>query len=194
VPWFVTLKDAEGEWDFRALDVNRTTLAHRAHKCWICGQHLGAYKVFSIGPMCVVNRLSSEPPAHRECAWYAVLACPFMANPRMRRNSAGMPDETEWTTPGIMLQRNPGVICLWTTKEYKTEHPDPNKGILFRIGEPYEVEWWTEGRAATYAEVMQSVDGGLPTLRQYAKQEEGGERALDRMIRKAQPIFQTAVT
>jgi hypothetical protein len=191
VPWFVSLKNKEtGDWDFRALDVNRATVAHRGQKCWICGQRLGTYKVFSIGPMCVINRLSSEPPAHRECAWYAAHACPFMANPRMRRNSVGMVDKDEWTTPGIMLERNPGVICLWTTKDYKVEQPDPNKGILFRIGALYEIEWWCESRMATHDEIMASVESGLPFLREAAQQDgPGGVRALDKMIARATPLF-----
>jgi hypothetical protein len=194
VPWFVTLKDTAGEWEFRVIDPARVMKAQRMNLCSICGQQLGVYKTFAIGPMCTVNRISSEAPVHLECGRYAVRACPFMINPRMRRNTAGMSDMTDSTTPGEMIERNPGVTCLWTTKEYTVIQPDQNKGILFRIGNPTAIEWWSEGRGAMYTEVINSVESGLPFLRTAAKKEgEAAERELEKMIRKAQPFFRVVV-
>src|SRR5262245_17927108 len=84
VPWFVaTIK---GEPDFRVIGPDKIARAVRADLCWLCGQTLGRFKAFVGGPMCAVNRTSAEPPSHRECAEYAVRACPFLTRPRMRRN------------------------------------------------------------------------------------------------------------
>jgi len=193
VPWFVTLKKPDGDWDFVNVDPHRELEAHQKKCCWLCGKRLGVYKVFAIGPMCAINRVSSDAPAHIECARYAVMACPFLANPRMVRNDTNRPPPELCATPGLMLERNPGVICLWTTKEYTTVHPDPTKGLLFRIGDPVATEWWRERRKATYAEVMASVESGMPFLEDAAKLDgPEGVRALERYVARARPIFATA--
>ena len=36
--------------------------------------------------------------------------------------------------------------------------------MLFELGDPHSVRWYCEGRTATRAEVMASIDGGLPIL------------------------------
>ncbi len=47
------------------------------------------------------------------------------------------------------------------------------------MGEPESVEWYAEGRAATRAEVMASIESGLPNLEALARQEKGGIEALE---------------
>src|SRR5690606_32990139 len=91
VPWFVA--KVNGRWDFRVMADGKIGRATRNGVCWICGRPglTGREAVFVIGPMCVVNRVSAEPPAHRECAEYAAQACPFLSQPRMRRNERNMP-------------------------------------------------------------------------------------------------------
>src|SRR3982750_2311957 len=128
VPWFVSLID--GKWDFVNLDPNKIHEAYHRNLCWICGQPLGKFKAFVIGPMCAINRVSSEPPSHRECAGYAVRACPFLARPNMRRNEAAAMNNGE-TVPGIMIQHNPGATLMWMTKTFKPINTP--KGALFEI-------------------------------------------------------------
>lgn len=38
-------------------------------------------------------------------------------------------------------------------------------GILFRIGRAFRTEWYSQGREATRAEVMESIETGIPLLR-----------------------------
>jgi hypothetical protein len=163
VPWFVTIRDAAGEWDFRIVDPRRVAEAVREKRCWICGRPLGRHLAFSIGPMCSINRITSEPPAHLVCAEYAVKACPFLSHPRARRNDVDMPAEK--FTPGLAITRNPGVIAIWVTGTFQPFNAHRGgAGVLFRMGEPETVTWWAEGRAATPAEVAESVTAGLPAL------------------------------
>src|SRR5262245_39698608 len=68
VPWFVAYVD--GVPDFRIVDTPKIGVAWNKQRCWICGGQLGRYLAFAIGPMCAVNRVSSEPPSHLECAMY----------------------------------------------------------------------------------------------------------------------------
>lgn len=194
VPWFVNVMDEHGNYDFRIVRPERTALAIRRKLCWICGQQLGANKAFAIGPMCVVNRVTAEAPGHLECVRWSVQVCPFMAKPKMRRNTAGV-EHLKHQGPGISLDRNPGVTCIWVTKEYRVER-DGDKGTLFRLsGEPVLTEFWSEGRAATHAEVMHAVETGLPFLREIAakdKDKEGSLQAIDAMVKKAATIFDRA--
>jgi len=152
-------------------------------KCWLCGQRLGAYKAFVVGPMCAVNRVSSEPPSHRECAEFAARACPFLTQPRMRRNEKDVPEDAH-EPGGLMIRRNPGVALVWTTREFNAFRAPG--GVLFRIGEPDHVHWYAQGRDATRDEVMASIESGLPILRQ-AAQEDGprGVQALERGLAAA---------
>ena len=166
VPYFVAW--VNGEPEFRGFDGERLVVCVRHKRCWLCGQPLGKFMCFVIGPMCAVNRVSAEPPSHRDCALYAVQACPFLAQPRMRRNERGMPESLE--PAGLMIRRNPGVTLIWTTLKY-TIFKDGKGGALFNVGNPERVEFFAEGRAATHDEIMASIDSGLPILREMAERD-----------------------
>lgn len=174
VPWFVAVVD--GVPDHRVVDSAKVREAVRFHRCMMCGDNLGAYLTFVAGPMCGLNRVSGEPPHHRECAEYAVRACPFLTRPKAQRREAGL----EGMAPpgGILLPRNPGVSMLYTTKRYEVERAGP--GVIFRMGPPVSVTWTAEGRPATRAEVLASIASGYPALHALAVKD-GPEavRALD---------------
>src|SRR4051812_23024705 len=101
VPWFLAW-NGRGEPDFRYVHPERAMQAIKRQCCWICGQQLGRMKAFVIGPMCAVNRVSSEPPSHPLCADFAARVCPFLSRPLAKR--APLPDEVKAgdATPGIM--------------------------------------------------------------------------------------------
>jgi len=178
VPWFVQwmehgapAREGEGEPDFRVIDSAKFARCIAVPRCWICGEMLGKHRVFLIGPMCAINRVISEPPSHRACAEFAVKACPFMVQPRMRRNGKDIPVETV-NAAGLHIDRNPGVTCLWETHRYKPFRVDAARGepgILYRLGDPTRADWWAEGRAATREEVMSAIGRGLPQLVELAE-------------------------
>lgn len=184
-PWFV-------HWDgdvpdFRVIGRGKVEAAYKGKLCWVCGNPLGRTFGFVIGPMCVVNRVSSEPPSHRECGVYAALACPFLANPRMRRNEKDMPEHREM--PGLGLKRNPGAGAVWLTRSYRPFRAKHyNAGTLFEIGEPTEVLWFAQGRTATRDEVDASIASGLPALQEQADNDPvpGAHAALAQQVQKAQ--------
>lgn len=170
VPFFVAWID--GEPDFRVADPQAYRAAVRDGACWICGESQGGYRTFVIGPMCVVNRTSSEPPGHTDCAEFSAKACPFLARPDMRRRPAGLPEGSE-PAGGEMIERNPGVTAVWATRRSRVElFSDGKGGALFNIGEPVSVSWWREGRPATVEEVRDSVDSGMPALREMCESDD----------------------
>lgn len=165
VPFFVEYID--GEPDFRVMDSRKMKRCVKERRCWVCGQPLGKYMAFNVGPMCSINRVSAEPPSHRECAEFSATACPFLTLPKAVRREANMPVETQ--VSGIMIARNPGVTLLWVTTAYKIMRVD--NGILFDIGEPFYTHWYAEGRDATREEVMASISSGISILQEAAASE-----------------------
>lgn len=169
VPWFVAWPEGQGvgEPEFRAMDPAKFKRAVQSQLCWVCGKSLGRYVAFTIGPMCAVNRISAEPPSHKECSIYSACACPFLSRPHARRRPL---EEGVGESAGIMLGRNPGVTLVWVTKGPRRPFRASN-GYLFKIGEPEETIWFCRGRAATREEVLESIDTGYPALLKLAEEE-----------------------
>lgn len=166
IPWFVDRAAPlfNGNPDFRIMDGKRLKMAIRERRCWVCGERIMTkWAVFVAGPMCGINRTSAEPPCHSWCAEWTVRACPFLSVPKRLRDERDLP--SGHSQAGVGIKRNPGVAMLWTSQSYKTWRPEGG-GILFDLGEPtpYGVEWFAAGRPATRAEVMESVETGLPLL------------------------------
>jgi hypothetical protein len=179
VPWFVHQKD-DGDWDFRVVRRNGVGEAWNRGICWLCGHPLGTYKANVIGPMCGVNRVTSEPPQHLECAEFAIKACPFISRPMAVRTERGLPEERHM--PGVPIARNPGVSMIWVTKTIRPFKAHP--GYLFRLGPPTAWSFWREGRRATRAEIEEAVRTGLPALE--AQADKDGRQArveLELMVR-----------
>lgn len=183
VPWFVAWVD--GKPEFRCADAVKLRLAISEQRCWVCGgKFIDSIFAFLIGPMCAVNRVSSEPPSHPRCAEFSVKACPFLSMPKAQRREANLPAETTLGA-GFAIKRNPGVSLIWITSYYKLErYPD---GVLFRLyRDPAELSYWAEGRTATRNEIMESINTGLPILQKVAKDESPeAERELEAMVEKA---------
>lgn len=177
VPWFVDW--IKGEPEFRAMDMRKFRAAINQRLCWTCGNPLYEEEVFVIGPMCAVNKISSEPPSHRECAEYAAKNCPFLSKPQMHRRTDDEMNAMKKPSPGVMVERNPGVTLLWYTRRHHLltvrNRPPAVDGVLFQLGRPFKLEWYCRGRAATRAEVLESIESGLPLLREAAEKNDGPE-------------------
>jgi hypothetical protein len=170
VPKFVWHKP-DGTYDFRVIEPGWPSKCMRNGLCWLCGEKLGKFMCFVIGPMCAINRNTAEPPCHRECAEFAVQACPFMRFPNRKRDEEALPEDgVKAGGDAAMIMRNPGVTLLWITKSYRPYRAHDGS-TLIEIGEPVDVAWWAHGRAATRDEVMASIDSGLPILRAMAEKE-----------------------
>jgi hypothetical protein len=166
VPWFVDWID--GQPEFRAMDYTKLMTAIAARVCWVCGEAAHKYVSFVAGPMCGINRVSAEPPCHQPCAFWSAINCPFLNNPEFERRPQpmlkGLP---KIPAAGVMLQRNPGVTMVWSTKDYTivpVRAKGAQPGVLFSLGDPSQVDWFCRGRPATKAEVEHSIETGLPIL------------------------------
>jgi hypothetical protein len=188
VPWFVAWPN--GRPDFRCMDSEKFARAVMEKRCWVCGEKLNPRQhVFVIGPMCMVNLITSEPPSHEECAVFSVRNCPFLTKPAAHYRTANIPAGAE-PPPGLFLDRNPGVSCLYYCRGYQLIRPGVGKpGWLFSLPGPAQVRFWREGRKATRAEIVESINGGLATLKQVAaKDGPDAELALRQSVNRAMKL------
>src|SRR6267378_1368837 len=177
VPWFVDWIGVKPE--FRAMDPKKWIRAVKEKLCWTCGERLGRWMVFVAGPMCGINRTSSEPPSHLECARYSARNCPFLNNPEAIRRVDEVIGADMSNAPGFALTRNPGVTMLWITNSFSVFGDGKGKPLL-HMGEPDGgVEWYRAGKIATREEVLESVNSGLPALVAIAQQQDGALKYLD---------------
>lgn len=170
IPWFVATLD-DGTRDLRIAGAEQHAAAIQRKVCWVCGDQLGRYAAFVIGPMCAVNRISADPPSHRDCATYSAQVCPWLATPQMNRRPVG---EVYGLIPpaGVAIMRNPGVTLVWVTRDWTAfEVPVGEAGVLYRFGDPTEHHWYAHGRPATRDEVIASFESGLPTLQEACKRD-----------------------
>jgi hypothetical protein len=158
--------------EFRIMDGRNLVRAVKEKLCWVCGEPFrpGERLVFVIGPMCAVNRVSSEPPSHRECAEFSAIACPFLSRPKMVRREGDFTDSMLENVSGHAIRRNPGVTLLWVTRDYKIFRPEAG-GVLFTVGNPLEVVAYAEGKLATKEQIRESVESGYPILKKIAEDE-----------------------
>lgn len=186
VPFFVEWVD--GKPDFRIVDGRKLARCVREGLCWLCGgPFTGRTVAYVIGPMCAINRTSSEPPSHLECAEYACRVCPFLTMPKAQRREANLPAERV-DAPGVGLKRNPGVALVWITRDRLKPFNVPRgpngerAGTLFEVGNPVAVKWYANGREATRADVVESIESGLPALLEVVKTDREG--ALEELARR----------
>jgi hypothetical protein len=182
VPWFVEW--IKGEPEFRAISAIKMHTAINERRCWVCGGRLFEELVFVIGPMCSINRISGEPPCHRECARYAAINCPFLSRPQMTRRTNDLPQNIVWSDDHH--PRNPGASAVWFTRRYKLIQN--GNSVLFHIGKPFRVEWYAQGREATRAEVIEALEKGIPIIEDDLRSrgvEEGGWKQFAKGIEEA---------
>ena len=188
VPWFVQWVD--GAPNFQLVSPARFRQAIKFGSCWICGERLGARKTFVLGTLNIINRVTSEPACHYDCARFAAQACPFLVLPK-----AQYKDIPEGATRfAEVTGRNPGVVALWTTKTFKIESDGEGKQLIV-VSEPVAVDWYARGELATRAAVKESLEDGLPLL--YQRINKGDLRieaivALENAYAKAQRYLPSA--
>lgn len=196
VPWFVAWID--GKPEFRAMDPKKWVMAVDVGRCWVCGDAMGSYKAFVIGPMCGVNRTTAEPPCHLQCAEWSAINCPFLSRPHAVRREDDLTRQHEANVAGHMIKRNPGVMLLWVTKSYHLFRDDHSKPLI-HIGEPVHVRFYYDGRPAMRSEIEQSVMSGMPALREMAEKEDrerdnGAVKALHQLLGQFQLLWPQETT
>jgi hypothetical protein len=176
VPYFVAW--VNGKPDHRVFDPSKVEPAVRGDLCWICGEPLGEDKAFVIGPTSAFNRMTTEPASHWACGCFAASACPFLTQPRMRRNPKGL-ENVVLVEPGGTMQHSLDVSVVWATTSFtQTLHRD-GRTLRFELGQPTRVSWFTEGRPASREEALASIEATAHRYRGLV--EAGGQAAAKKL-------------
>ena len=143
--------------------------------------------------MCGVNRTTTEPPCHLDCALYSVKNCPFLSRPHMVRREDALTEACKGNSAGTAIDRNPGVTLLWTTKDFNIFDDGRGKPLI-HIGDPVRLLFYSQRREATRAEIEASVESGLPILRRLAEQQDreegiGAMAMLSRLVARFQAYY-----
>jgi hypothetical protein len=199
VPWFVD-HYPDGTPEFRAMDPAKWRLAVSLQepRCWTCGGPLKSRSgyldtfAFLIGPMCAINRVSAEPPSHVECAEWSARNCPFLSRPQARRREDEFinVEKGKDAVAGHMIPRNPGVSLVWPCARYTIFNDGKGKPLI-EVGDLiWSPTWWAEGRPATRAEIVASIDSGLPLLEATTASEADPEAARRELGRRRDWVFE----
>lgn len=154
IPWFV--KWIDGVPDFRVLDEAKVLRCLHEKRCQICGGALGRFKAFVGGPLMIQQRVSLEPPMHRDCAEFAIKTCPYMLHAAAKKRLTHLPAEiAEQINVGmVQTDGNPGVFGLHVCLAYSV---DTSRGIL-HMGAPVEpVTWYVGGEVCTDPSVVSAA-------------------------------------
>ena len=144
---------------FPTIDKDREALCRRRSYCWICGKKLGAFKAFVVGPLAALQRISSEPPSHRECAVYAVQVCPFMVGGHDMRED---PIHEGQDVIEEMSPKNEQLNVIWICRDYTLTPLDPSRGMfIYQMGDPVGVLVYHRGQPATLAQTMERVRSAI---------------------------------
>jgi hypothetical protein len=117
---------------------------HNERLCRTCGEKLGVHIAFLLpNAAATINRISSDLPCHLRCATRMAEA-----------DTLGKDVRAIWTARTSSFKPRGYILFR-----------DPTGKPLIEIGDPEAVTWWREGRPATRAEIMHSIDTGMPLLR-----------------------------
>lgn len=166
VPWFVAwMEQANGTMapDFRVIREAGREDAYQHGLCWVCGKPLGDMRAWAIGPMCGINRVTSEPASHGACARYAVKVCPFMITPARKRNYKALPDDLH-EPDGLHVPGNPGAYLLWYSRTCEQLIRLADGGFLFGLPEPEKTEWYARGAIIDEKEAFEPFTNGARRL------------------------------
>lgn len=93
IPYFAFIKD-DGVPDLRVLHPEHYRTALEQQLCGICGERLGRWLHF-IGGLSIIERpVFSDLPMHRDCAEFALTACPFLTGALTDYSNRAYPEQT----------------------------------------------------------------------------------------------------
>jgi len=153
IPWIVVI-DRAGQPQFTINDHSRVVEAARKRLCALCGKRHdpdGAW--FIGGPRCFLHPQGAflDPPAHLECAEYALRVCPFLAVPSYTKRIDDRKLSPENTPEGMTLVWNNGMpeppperFGLGRSTSYEVISPAPGEVLFVPTRWDY-VEFWRHG-------------------------------------------------
>jgi hypothetical protein len=157
---FIVYRDMNGVPHFTVDNVSALNLVLAKRLCGLCGKPLKMGQMWLIGgPLSAFHEdgLYIEPPAHEECARYAVQVCPFIAASNYSRRieaktlKADSLHETAQIHDNQMAPPRPLFFALTRTSGIKLIDPQDGSGQHhIQPRRPWkEIEFWQNGERIT---------------------------------------------
>ena len=166
---FIVYRDTNGVPHFTVDNVSALNLVLSERLCGLCGKPLKMGQMWLIGgPISAFHEdgLYIEPPAHEECARYAVQVCPFIAASNYSRRieaktlKPGTLDEEEQIHDNQNAPPRPLFFALTRTSGVKLI--DANDGSGQRHVQPRrpwkQVEFWRHGEEITQDDAHKLIE------------------------------------
>lgn len=154
---FVVVIDNHKQPQFTINDHERVLECARKGLCALCGKRFISGLWFIGGPKCFLHELGAflDPPAHLECAEYALRVCPYLAAPSYARRiddrkmtAAAIPDGMIIVKEDAMPDYRPPLFVLGHAYESGTTTLET--GQLLYIPRHWRyIEFWRHGSRLT---------------------------------------------
>jgi hypothetical protein len=144
---FVQFIKPDGKPDFRVMDEDQTVKALSRRLCGLCGEPMRADVFFIGGPLCVQYGHFYDPPMHRECALYAIKACPHLA--RAKGKYSPIPQQIDGASLVIVGEMNTDKaewFGLMRSTGYSHGRSQDGMRVIKAKLPWVSVERWREGR------------------------------------------------
>ena len=151
---FIVMLDKAGVAQFTINDQRRLEKVRGRKLCAICGKRLDDGAWFVGGSRCFLHERGAflDPPAHIECAEYALRVCPFLAAPRYagriddaKLTPGGMPEGMALARAEFMTPDRPEIFGLGHSYAYRFE-VDSAGGMGCYVVDAWDyIEWWERG-------------------------------------------------
>jgi hypothetical protein len=136
--------DRDGVPQFQVMDDVQVQNCLTRRCCGLCGQPMGKHIYFIGGDLCVRNGFFHDPPMHRECAEYALRACPHLA--RVKGRYGPIPEiEGGVVVVGAVSTIKVETFALMHGSAF-TWSRDRTGMVLIKAALPWlDVSWWRNG-------------------------------------------------
>lgn len=169
----IVMRDLDGRPHFTVNDTAMVSKVIAEQRCSICGGKLERTAWFVGGILSAMhpNGAYIDPPAHKDCATYALKVCPFLAiRPYSKRIDTKTIDPKKLPIHMKLFADNsqdpdqPDVFVLAETSKYWLHTPDPAQPINRYLipKRPWKtVQYWREGKQITEAQARTLLSLGV---------------------------------
>lgn len=160
---FIVYRDTGGVPHFTVDDTRKIDLVLAEKRCGLCGKPLKLGQMWMIGGASALHNadeIFTVPPAHKECARYAIQVCPYLAAPVYSRlieartlNAGTLHEAVDVHHDQIVPDRAPFFVLARTSGVKWTDSGDGSGKQYISPRRPWkEVEFWRNGTAISRSE------------------------------------------
>ncbi len=141
---YTTLTRADGTHDFKVTDETTRAECLSRRLCALCGEKLDYWIAFIGGESLIDLREFYDPAMHEDCARYAAVACPFLANSEASYASPNYAPGEVAHTHYVASSERPKRMGLYVTRSYQVveRRISATETVqIVRAGKPKSIDW-----------------------------------------------------